>query len=118
MLPNDFTNKFRFAKAVTDNETREKERLQKELRDTKKIIDSTKETCKTLTQLVSDKVEIIAQQKTIIESCRCKSDSQEEKITEPPGKSNMETVNINQHDGELEENRELLEKTGMKITKN
>ena len=57
------------------------DKLQKELNNSKEVIRSTETASDTLRKLASDKDKIIAQQKIIINSCRCRSKDYNEELT-------------------------------------
>ena len=85
-----------------------KDKLQKELNNSKEVIRSTEKACDTLRKLASDKDEIIAQQKIIIDSCRCRSKDYNEELTNLCKKLEEANNLIDERNFELHETKELL----------
>ena len=91
------------------------DKLKKELNNSKEVIRGTEMACDILRKLASDKDEIIAQQKIIIDSCGCRSKDYNEELTNLPKKLEESNNLIDEHNFELHEAKELLEEKSEEV---
>lgn len=92
------------------NEIKLSDMLKKELYKGKEVIKSTEMACATLRELVSDKDSIIAQQKSIIESCRSITEENDMEMLKLREKLENTNFLVDERSIELSETRDALEK--------